>query len=234
MIENEEQKKYLENIMTQIEGGKILSEIVSGSNIKIKRLLFEECGERGRKALILDFERTTPISEILQLYGKRVIISEIDKALGLPKGKANELIAKYETLTGKKFQTLYNGIRYDFDEHSINEEIFLKYKKGKREKEKTSFKQLAEEYHVSTTVIRNIIEKYMIDHNIDKEELEEKESNIKFKNAARGVIKNILSKYNYTYEELNEEALKVGYFVQRDIYDSVIEELNKKRKGEDR
>ena len=307
MIENKEQKEYLEMIMTQIESGKVLSEIVSGHNSKIKRLLFEECGERGRKALILDFERTTPIFKILELYNNGFMLEEVDKELGITMGKSTNLIAEYELLTGKNFRHLYSGIRYDLDEDEIieeyrsgktieqtaienecsampiqkrineymaengdelkrehdynfellrlsrippkkeehkekkkkvryvvtriqldSEEIYLRYAN-----EKISLKQLAKEYNVSATTIRNRIKEYIMEHDI-KEEVEDSKPAKKIKIATRYSILNILSKYNYTYEELSKVALEAGYLVQRDVYDSVIEELNKQRKGEDR
>lgn len=245
MIENEEQKIYLENIISQIEAGKMLSEIISGHNSKIKRLLFEECGERGKRALILDFERKYPIFKILELYNNGFKLDEVDEKLGLATGKSTNLIIEYEFLTGKKFQHLYSGIRYDLD----SDEIIEEYRSGK------TINQIAAGKRCSGLSIQKRINEYMAengdelkrehDYNFEllklsdnasrkKYKLEDVYCNSNLKIATRNSIKNVLSKYDYTYEKLSKETLKAGYFVQREVYDRVIEELKKQRKGEDR
>lgn len=245
MIESKEQRERLETIMAQIENGKVLSEIVSGHNSKIKRLLFEECGERGKRALILDFERKYPIFKILELYNNGFKLDEVDEKLGLATGKSTNLIIEYEFLTGKKFQHLYSGIRYDLD----SDEIIEQYRAGK------TMEQIAEENECSAMSIQKRINEYMAengdelkrehDYNFELLKLSDNSSRKKYKLedvcynsnlkiATRYSIQRVLNKYDYTYEELSKEALKAGYFVQREVYDSVIEKLNKQRKGEDR
>lgn len=316
MIENKKQKKYLEDIMTQVENGKVLSEIVGRHSSLVKRLLFEECGERGRKALILDFERTQPILEIIELYtNNNLSIEDIAKKLRISEGRVGDIIQKYEYLTGRKIEHSDN-VQQDVDEKSIIEDYRLgkkimhiakdnnttyeitrriitrylsengpeieeerkkilelnrkkkveyeiqnkregkkvekreRYKKKrialdvkeiyfKRAKNKMTLQQLADEYHISASTISSRIREYIIEHNIDMvEESDQQNSNEikdkKLKIATRYSIENILQKYKYSYEQLSAIALEAGYIVQKDIYDSVVEELNKQRKGESR
>lgn len=316
MIENKEQKKYLEDIMTQIENGKVLSEIVSRYNSKIKRLLFEECGERGRKALILDFERTQPILEIIELYtNNNLSIEDIAKKLRISEGRVIDVIQKYEYLTGRKIEHSDN-VQQDVDEKSIIEDyrsgkqminitkennttyvivrkIIARYlsengpgieeerkrilelerkkkiedeiakkREGKKvekrkrykkkkialdveeiyfkhTKNKMTLQQLADEYHVSAGTISNRIREYIIEHNIDMVEESDQQNSDEIKDkklkiTTRYSIENILQKYKYSYEQLSQIALEAGYIVPKDIYESVVEELNKQRKGESR
>ena len=316
MIENKEQKKYLEDIMTQIENGKVLSEIVSRYNSKIKRLLFEECGERGRKALILDFERTQPILEIIELYtNNNLSIEDIAKKLRISEGRVIDIIQKYEYLTGRKIEHSDN-VQQDVDEKSIIEDyrsgkqminitkennttyvivrkIIARYlsengpgieeerkrilelerkkkiedeiakkREGKKvekrkrykkkkialdveeiyfkhTKNKMTLQQLADEYHVSAGTISNRIREYIIEHNIDMVEESDQQNSDEIKDkklkiTTRYSIENILQKYKYSYEQLSQMALEAGYIVPKDIYESVVEELNKQRKGESR
>ncbi len=316
MIENKEQKKYLEDIMTQIENGKVLSEIVSRYNSKIKRLLFEECGERGRKALILDFERTQPILEIIELYtNNNLSIEDIAKKLRISEGRVIDIIQKYEYLTGRKIEHSDN-VQQDVDEKSIIEDyrsgkqminitkennttyvivrkIIARYlsengpgieeerkrilelerkkkiedeiakkREGKKvekrkrykkkkialdveeiyfkhTKNKMTLQQLADEYHVSASTISSRIREYIIEHNIDMVEESDQQNSDEIKDkklkiTTRYSIENILQKYKYSYEQLSQMALEAGYIVPKDIYESVVEELNKQRKGESR
>ena len=317
MIENEEQRIYLENIITQIEQGKTISEIVGPRSSKVKRLIFEECGQRGREALILDFERTKPILKIIELYSNNNLrIDDVAKKLQISKGEVAKIIETYKFLTGKEIKKFDNKDQQDLDEKSIIEDyrlgkkmmhmakdnnttyeiarrIITRYlsengpeieeerkrileldrkkkvedeiknkkiskKSSKKEehknkrisldveeiyfkhtKNKMTLQQLADEYHVSASTISSRIREYIIEHNIDMVEESDQQNSSKNKDkklkiATRYSIENILQKYKYSYEQLSAIALEAGYIVQKDIYDSVVEELNKQRKGESR
>ena len=161
MIENKEQKKYLEDIMTQIENGKILSEIVSGYNSKIKRMLFDECGERGRKVLILDFERTQPILEIIELYtNNNLSIEDIAGKLRISEGRVIDIIQKYEYLTGRKIERINDAEQLDLDKKSIIKD----YRLGKQ------MMHIAKDNNTTYEIVRRIIIRYLSENGPEIEE----------------------------------------------------------------
>lgn len=181
MIENEEQKIYLENIITQIEQGKTITEIVGLRNSKVKRLLFEECGQRGREALILDFERTKPILKIIELYSNNNLrIDDVAKKLQISKGEVAKIIETYEFLTGKEIRKSDNKDQQDLDEKSIIED----YRLGKQ------MIQLAKDNNTTYEVARRIIARYLSENGPEIEEERKRILELDRKKKVEDEIKN--------------------------------------------
>ena len=174
---------------------------------------------------------TDNIRRIIFDYVDRTDDKEIDKV----HMENNKKIRKEKnSKTKEKNEKKEDNDRKNEKTELDNEKIYLEHKKGK------TLKALAEKYKVSVSTIKNRINDYIIEHDIDEgklvqEGIKNKPKKVKTKKiATRYAIENMLKKYKYSYEELNEMALKTGRIIPKEIYDSVIKELNEQRKGEDR
>lgn len=204
----------------------------------IKRALFELGGEKGKEILLSELEKKLPIIEIVAKYKSGSVILELAEEYKIAYNKILNSIGEYELITGEKILDKSRQNRKQPKEID-KKEITQKYFQG------MTYKQIGDEYHVAPSTIRSKIQSYMQEQK-GKLEIENSNndrkigintevyefdtalsSNKQLKVVTKHSLKRILSRYDYTYEELSKLAYKSGHIIPKEVFEEVLNSIKK-------